>query len=72
MNRLVIWGIARRYLQALEMGETAAAFKEFLAPYVSSEEFPNLLAPLGKKRDLAAALEGTERGKRSCPGRCTR
>ncbi len=35
MNRLVIWGIARRYLQALEMGETAAAFKEFLAPYVS-------------------------------------
>ena len=63
MNRLVIWGIARRYLQALEMGETAAAFKEFLAPDVL-EEFPNLLAPLGKKRDLAAALEGTERGKK--------
>ena len=63
MNRLVIWGIARRYLQALEMGETAAAFKEFLAPDVVLEEFPNLLTPLGKKRDLAAALEGAERGK---------
>ena len=58
VNRLVIWGIARRYLQALEMGETAAAFREFLAPDVVLEEFPNLLTPLGKKRDLAAALEG--------------
>src|SRR5260370_31390754 len=57
-------GIARRYLQALEMGETGAALKEFLAPDVVLEEFPNLLTPLGKKRDLAAALEGAERGKR--------
>jgi len=46
------------------MGESAAAFKEFLAPDVVLEEFPNVLAPLGKKRDLAAALEGTERGKK--------
>jgi hypothetical protein len=30
----------------------------------SSEEFPNLLTPLGKKRDLAAALEGAEQGKK--------
>jgi len=51
-------------LQALEMGETGAALKEFLAPDVVLEEFPNLLTPLGKKRDLAAALEGAERGKR--------
>jgi hypothetical protein len=28
------------------------------------EEFPNLLTPLGKRRDLAAALEGAERGKK--------
>jgi hypothetical protein len=57
-------GIARRYLQALEMGETEAAFKEFLAPDVVLEAFPNPLTPIGKKRDLAAALEGAERGKR--------
>jgi hypothetical protein len=47
-------GIARRDLQALEK----AALKELLAPDVVLEEFPNLLTPLGKKRDLAAALEG--------------
>ena len=51
-------GIARRYLQALERGETGAALKEFLAPDVVLEEFPNLQTPLGKKRNLAAALEG--------------
>jgi ketosteroid isomerase-like protein len=56
--------IARRYLQALERGETGAALKEFLAPDVVLEEFPNLLTPLGKKRDLAAALEAAERGKK--------
>jgi len=57
-------GIARRYLQALERGETGAALKEFLAPDVVLEEFPNLLTPLGKKRNLAAALEGAERGRK--------
>ena len=56
--------IARRYLQALERGETGAALKKFLAPDVVFEEFPNLLTPLGKKRDLAAALDGAERGKK--------
>ncbi len=57
-------GIARRYLQALERGATGAALKEFLAPDVVLEEFPNLLTPLGKKRNLAAALEGAERGRK--------
>ena len=57
-------GIARRYLQALERGETGAALKEFLAPDVVLEEFPNLLTPLGKKRNLTAALEGAERGRK--------
>lgn len=56
--------IARRYLQALERGETGAALKEFLSPDVVLEEFPNLLTPLCKKRDLAAALDGAERGKK--------
>jgi len=53
--------IARRYLQALERGETGA---EFLALDVVLEEFPNLLTPPDKKRDLTAALEGAERGKK--------
>lgn len=65
--------IARRSLQALERGVTGAALKEFLAPDdVVLEEFPNLLTPVGKRRDLGAALEGAELGKGACPGRCIR
>ena len=56
--------IARRYLQALGRGETGAALSSFFAPDVVLEEFPNLPTPLGKRRDLAAALEGAERGKK--------
>src|SRR5467141_4951886 len=56
--------IARRYLQALEQGAAGAELSKFFAPDVLLEEFPSLLTPLGKKRDLAAALEGTERGKK--------
>jgi len=37
---------------------------DFLLPDVILEEFPNLLTPLGKRRDLAAAPEGAERGKK--------
>lgn len=51
-------------MQALERGETGAAPKEVLTPDVGLEEFPNLLTPLGKKRDLATALEGAERAKK--------
>jgi hypothetical protein len=46
------------------MGETAAAFKEFLAPDESSEEFPNLLAPFGKKRDLGCGPGGDGTGQK--------
>ena len=56
--------IARKYLQALEQGETGAALRSFFAPDVVLEEFPNRLTPSGKKRDLAEALEGAERGKK--------
>ena len=56
--------IARRYLQALEQGEAGAELSKFFAPDILLEEFPNLLTPLGKKRDLAAALKGAERGKK--------
>jgi len=56
--------IARKYLQALERGETGAALSSFFARDVVLEEFPNRLTPTGKKRDLAEALEGAERGKK--------
>ena len=57
--------IARRYLQALERGDTGEDLSRFFAPDVVLEEFPNRLTPVGKRRDLAAALEGAERGKRA-------
>src|SRR5260370_3571994 len=53
---------ARRYLQALERGETGAALRNFLAPDV--EAFPNRLRPLGEAPNLAA-LENVERGKKA-------
>jgi ketosteroid isomerase-like protein len=55
--------IARNYLRTLGRGETGAALSRFFAPDVVLEEFPNRLTPSGKKRDLAGALEGAERGK---------
>jgi ketosteroid isomerase-like protein len=57
--------IARRYLQALERGDTGEDLSRFFAPDVVLEEFPNRLTPLGKRRDLDEALEGAERGKRA-------
>ncbi len=39
--------------------------RRFLLPIVGLEEFPNLLTPLGKKRDLATALEGGGTGQKS-------
>jgi ketosteroid isomerase-like protein len=56
--------IARRYLEALEQRETGAALSRFFAPDVVLEEFPNRLTPVVKTRDLAAALEAAERGKK--------
>src|SRR5258708_19133362 len=56
--------IARRYLQALEQGAAGAEFSKLFSPDVLLEEFPSLLTPLGKKRNLAAALEGAERGRK--------
>jgi hypothetical protein len=57
--------IARAYLLALERGETGAALSRFFAPDVVFVEFPNRLTPLGARRDVTAALEGAERGKRN-------
>jgi ketosteroid isomerase-like protein len=57
--------MARNYLRALEQGETGTALSRFFAPDVVLEEFPNRLTPLGKTRDLAAALEGAEHSKKA-------
>jgi ketosteroid isomerase-like protein len=54
---------ARRYLQALENGATGPALAAYFAPGVVQQEFPNRLTPNGATRDLAALLEGAERGK---------
>jgi len=56
--------IARNYLKAIEHGETGAGLSQFFAPDVIFEVFPNLVAPHGHRRDLAAALAGAERGKK--------
>jgi ketosteroid isomerase-like protein len=56
--------IARRYLQALERGATGAELGSFFAPEVILDEFPNRVVPLGKRRGLAEAQEGAERGKK--------
>jgi ketosteroid isomerase-like protein len=56
---------ARRYLQALERGETGAALADLFAPDVVFEAFPNRLRSLGETLNLASALENVERGKKA-------
>ena len=56
---------ARRYLHALERGETGAALADFFAPDVVFEAFPNRLRSLGETLNLASALENVERGKKA-------
>jgi ketosteroid isomerase-like protein len=56
--------IVKRYLRAIEAGATGGALAAFYAPDVVQEEFPNRLVPNGARRDLAALLEGAERGQR--------
>ena len=54
---------ARRYIDALSSGADAEALRQFYAPDVVQEEFPNRLMPNGATRDLAAMQEGRRRGK---------
>jgi len=53
----------RQYLQAVERFATGDELAEFFAPDVVQEEFPNRFFAHGMRRDLAAILEGAERGK---------
>ena len=54
---------ARRYLAAIERGATGAELAAFFTDDVVQEELPNRLVPSGARRDLAAILEGAERGQ---------
>src|SRR5512143_775335 len=54
--------LARRYLAAIEGGATGT-LAAFFAPDVEQIEFPNRLVPTGAHRNLAALLEGANRGQ---------
>jgi ketosteroid isomerase-like protein len=54
--------IARKYLAALERGDTDEALS-YLAADIVQQEFPNRLSPSGAIRDIAAMREGAARGK---------
>jgi len=55
--------MARQYLAVLERGAGQDELAQFFTPDIVQEEFPNRLTPDGATRDLAALLEGNERGK---------
>ena len=54
---------ARRYLAALERGAPVAELVQFFAPEMVFEELPNRIVPDGARRELAAMLEASERGR---------
>jgi ketosteroid isomerase-like protein len=56
--------LARGYLQAIENGAQSGALEQFFAPEVEFVIFPNMLLPHGQRRNLAGALEGSERGQK--------
>lgn len=55
--------IVTRYLSALEAGAVGDQLATFFSADVVQEEFPNRLVPTGARRDLAALLQGAERGQ---------
>ncbi|HVE71078.1 MAG TPA: nuclear transport factor 2 family protein [Thermoanaerobaculia bacterium] len=59
---------ARQYLAAIASGATGDSLARFFAPDVVQEELPNRVVPDGKRRKLAAILEGAERGQRVLTG----
>jgi ketosteroid isomerase-like protein len=58
----------RRYLGAISAGATGAALAAYYDPEAIQEEFPNRLNPTGVSRNVAAILEGAERGKKVLAG----
>ena len=53
----------KEYIGAIEAGATGDALARFFTADVEQEEFPNRLMPAGATRNLAAILEGAERGQ---------
>ena len=54
---------ASEYIGAIQAGATGDALARFFTDDVVQEEFPNRLMPAGATRNLAAILEGAERGQ---------
>lgn len=55
---------ARRFVEAVESGATGERLRAFLHDDVEQLELPNRLFPEGVRRDLAAILEGAEKGQK--------
>jgi ketosteroid isomerase-like protein len=55
---------ARQYLAAIQRGAIGDELAQFFTPDVVQEELPNRVSPDGKRRKLAAILEGAERGQK--------
>ena len=55
---------ARQYLAAIQRGAIGDELAQFFTPDVVVEELPNRVVPDGKRRKLAAILDGAERGKK--------
>ena len=55
--------LAADYLTALEEGAVGDDLARFFDPQVEQRELPNRLSPHGATRDLAALLDGAEKGK---------
>jgi ketosteroid isomerase-like protein len=53
----------REYIGAIQAGATGDALARFFTDDVVQEEFPNRLMPAGATRNLAAILEGAQRGQ---------
>lgn len=52
-----------RYLRAIEQGAVGDELAAFFVAEVVQEEFPNRLVERGARPDLAALLEGAQRGQ---------
>ena len=59
---------ARQYLAAIQRGATGDDLAQFFTPDVTQEEFPNRVAPQGKRRKLTGILEGAVRGQKLLTG----
>ncbi|SRR5579883_462661 len=58
-----ILAITKRYLKAIEAGQTAEAIATYYAESVEQIEYPNRLLPNGARRNLDDLKEASLRGK---------